>query len=77
MHIDFVHGGLQRYRNAFTVLRSYAGPYVPAATDKRATIQAARQCQTHATLTPETVLPKSVAEPFEKLNSNLYSNLQF
>ena len=25
MHIDFTHGGMQRYRNAFTVLRAYAG----------------------------------------------------
>ena len=71
MHIDFAHGGLQRYRNAFTVLRSYAGPYVPTAADKRATIQTARQCQEYATLKPATVLPTSIAAPLDELQSDL------
>ena len=61
MHIDYVHGGLQRYRKAVTVMRSYSGPHVPDATDKRATIQAARQCQEFPTTMPETPIPNNGA----------------
>ena len=61
MHIDYLHGGLQRYRNAVTVMRSYSGPHVPDATVKRATIQAARQCQEFATPMPETLIPNDGA----------------
>ena len=73
MHIDYEHGGMQRYRNAFTVMRSYSGPHVPNATDKRATIQAARQCQEFATPMPETLIPNDGANWWEQLQKNVYA----
>ena len=76
MHIDYVHGGLQRYRNAVSVMRSYSGPYVPDATDKRATIQAARQCQEFATTMPETLITDNGAKWWEQLQTNVYAGAQ-
>ena len=71
MHIDYVHGGLQRYRNAVTIMRCYSGPHVPVATAKRASIQAARQCQEFATSMPETVLINDDASWWEQLQKNV------
>ena len=73
MHIDYVHGGLQRYRNAVTVIRCYSGPHVPDAIAKRASIQAARQCQEFATSMPETVLTNDDASWWEQLQNNVFA----
>ena len=54
-------------------MRSYSGPHVSDATDKRATIQPARHCQEVATPMPETLIPNDGANWWEQLQKNVYA----
>ena len=76
MHIDLTHGGPQRYRNAVSVLRHFAGAYVPSGTDKRTSTENARRCQEFGMGRPETLLPSKAYAQWDALAENLHSGFE-
>jgi len=75
MHIDFVHGGVPRYRNAVAVLRRYAAPHSPSGTAKRLALENARRCQEFGMRRPETLLPMSAYAKWDNLAADLHHGL--
>jgi len=72
MHVDYVHGGAQRYRNAIAILGKYSGSHVPSGTAKRCAFENARRCQEFGMLRPETLLPETTRRELEEVTSNMY-----
>ena len=72
MHVDYVHGGAQRYRNAIAILGKHSGAHVPSGTAKRHAFENARKCQEFGTSQPVTLLPTAAHDELEKVTLNLF-----